>query len=410
MAGTSISSLQKAAESYSVTASYSEEDGFQTTKMTGNREIGLFKAQESMGKMDFLKLLTTQLQYQDPLSPMENTEFVAQLAQFSQLESTTGMEKAMQEMAQIFADSIDLQTFNSQSTTNASSVSLIGKEVRLRQNYFDWNGGNAPMTFKAHLGEKMSGVVKIVDGDGNVVKSIELKDKDETNAVTFTWDGKDDKGLKAEADRYNLIIEGQESNNSLYCFVEDFVNGVRFDSASGVLIRVNNSEIPIGNILEVKTPSGGTSGDGSISGGFTMAQALSMVGYIVKSEVNSVSYTPELAANVIPGVPAVNDSMSLNLDFGGTGSATILIKDSLGNIVHSQQVFANELIDGKIEIEKMNYNDSPSYTVEIASSNKNAFFYNESTISGVINKNGIPQLKAGGKTVDMSKVIELRAA
>ena len=54
---------------------------------------------EEMGQQAFLTLFTTQLQNQDPLDPVKNEAFVAQLAQFSQLEATTKMADSMSSMA-----------------------------------------------------------------------------------------------------------------------------------------------------------------------------------------------------------------------------------------------------------------------------------------------------------------------
>lgn len=70
------------------------------------------KTNDSLGKEDFLLLLVTQMQYQDPLEPTTNTEYVAQLAQFSELEQ--------------------MENLNS-TTVNTSAYSLVGKEVKIEQ-------------------------------------------------------------------------------------------------------------------------------------------------------------------------------------------------------------------------------------------------------------------------------------
>jgi len=74
-------------------------------------------ANQSLGKDDFLKLLLTQLQHQDPTSPMENTEFIAQMAQFSSLEQMTNMSAEFTKLASML------------NTTEA--VSTIGRTVEL---------------------------------------------------------------------------------------------------------------------------------------------------------------------------------------------------------------------------------------------------------------------------------------
>ena len=72
-------------------------------------------ASQQLGKDDFLKLLITQLSHQDPLSPMENTEFIAQMAQFSSLEQITNMSAGFNRLASML--------------TNSEAVNLTGKTV-----------------------------------------------------------------------------------------------------------------------------------------------------------------------------------------------------------------------------------------------------------------------------------------
>lgn len=78
-----------------------------------------------LDKDAFLKLLTTQLANQDPLSPMEDREFIAQLAQFSSLEQMTAMNKTMERTSEEMLEALDYMNLN-QMQANA----LILKEIR----------------------------------------------------------------------------------------------------------------------------------------------------------------------------------------------------------------------------------------------------------------------------------------
>ena len=74
-------------------------------------------ASQELGKDDFLKLLITQLANQDPLKPMENTEFIAQMAQFSSLEQMTNMSTGFTQLANMLSSS--------------EAVSTVGKTVQI---------------------------------------------------------------------------------------------------------------------------------------------------------------------------------------------------------------------------------------------------------------------------------------
>ena len=75
--------------------------------------------QQNLGRDDFLKILITQLSYQDPTAPMEDKEFIAQLAQFSSLEQMTSMAKDFSKLTALI--------------TGNEASSALGKNVELAE-------------------------------------------------------------------------------------------------------------------------------------------------------------------------------------------------------------------------------------------------------------------------------------
>lgn len=84
------------------------------------------KTSNELGKDDFLKLLITQLQNQDPTSPMENTEFIAQMAQFSSLEQMTNMSTSFSKMASFINSSEAASTLGKTVELNVGDASVTG--------------------------------------------------------------------------------------------------------------------------------------------------------------------------------------------------------------------------------------------------------------------------------------------
>ena len=111
------------------------------------------KANNQLGKDDFLKLLITQLSNQDPTNPMENTEFIAQMAQFSSLEQMTNMNESFGRMASMINSSQAATTIGKTVEIDAGDTTTRGvveattmgqnPQVLVNGMYYDLNKINA---------------------------------------------------------------------------------------------------------------------------------------------------------------------------------------------------------------------------------------------------------------------------
>ncbi len=192
---------------------------------------------KTLDKDDFLKLLVTQLSYQDPLNPTDSKEFTAQLAQFSSLEELTNMNSALSEI-------LDFQ----KSLQNAIMPSLIGKEVKI-------SGNSAYLTDKAELSYSLSGdaasvTVSIFDKTGKLVLSKNIESQAAGDNI-YVWDGKDTSGNQMPEGAYTFEIEAQDASGASIDVSSNssgIVTGVAFENNLTYLIldgynRINLSEI-----------------------------------------------------------------------------------------------------------------------------------------------------------------------
>lgn len=113
----------------------------------------------NLGKNAFLELLTTQLQYQDPLNPMDNTQFISQMAQFTSLEQMENMNANMTQFLRIQGLS--------------EGASLIGKTVE---------------TIDPETGETIEGkVVKVTFEDGNMYAYFDENTRVDVDGITAIY-------------------------------------------------------------------------------------------------------------------------------------------------------------------------------------------------------------------------------
>jgi flagellar basal-body rod modification protein FlgD len=149
----------------------------------------------------FLKLLTTQLKNQDPLSPLDANQFTAQIVQM------TGVEQ------QIYSNQLLEQLVNQGGAGLQNSVGLIGKTVAMIGDTNTLVGGQASWAYD-QTANAADVDLEIVDSTGRLVWQGKASD---TNAGRhpFVWDGKDLSGAqRPDGGEYRLIVSAKDSNGA----------------------------------------------------------------------------------------------------------------------------------------------------------------------------------------------------
>jgi flagellar basal-body rod modification protein FlgD len=198
-----------------------------------------------LGKDDFMKLLITQLRYQDPLNPMSGTEFAAQLAQFSSVEQLHNISEQL-------TMNLDASNLMTQSISNALAATMVGKDIKASGETFAYAG-----TGEARFGYTLPGaaesvVIKIQNEAGVVVKSIKGTGLSKGD-TTVTWDGLDEDGNRVAAGSYTFTVEAKDvSGNTIEArpYLFGRVTSVRF-KATGTVFVLDGVEIPLADVLEI---------------------------------------------------------------------------------------------------------------------------------------------------------------
>ncbi|MEW6507410.1 MAG: flagellar hook capping FlgD N-terminal domain-containing protein [Bacteroidota bacterium] len=202
----------------------------------------------TLGKDDFLKLMIQQLKNQDPLNPLDGTEYASQLAQFSSLEQLTNLNASI-------TKSMDVNYLLTQSINNTMVATLIGKEVKI-----DGNNLNVMDQEKIDLGYDLPAqaknvVVKIVDSNGNVIRL--LDGNADAGRSKVSWDLCDNNGEKVRNGNYTFEVEAYNMNGEKMTFskyIIGLIDGVRFTN-NGSMLLVGGAEYSISDILEILNSS-----------------------------------------------------------------------------------------------------------------------------------------------------------
>jgi len=199
---------------------------------------------DSLSQADFMKLLTTQLSYQDPTKPVDNVEMVSQMAQISSLSGITSLNNTLNTMSSSMTSSQALM-----------ASSLVGQKALV-------NSSSSYLT----SGNTLSGVVptgtdgatdltlSIVNSAGEVVRQY-TSSGSVTGDIPFTWDGNDSNGTAVASGNYtvkaNGLVKGvsQDLTPQLYGQVESVTLGNTTTPTTVALQGLGSYQL--GQLLEI---------------------------------------------------------------------------------------------------------------------------------------------------------------
>lgn len=155
-----------------------------------------------LGRDAFLRLLIAQLENQDPTNPQENGEFVAQLAQFSQLEESQKMSIAFELFSSTF-----------QSTQHLQATSLVGRAVHVESSYTQLGESEAISVMAQFDDAVQAASLHVYDQAGTLVDSFELGPQEEGRRE-FIWTGYDGQDERFPPGVYHFEVTASQGGES----------------------------------------------------------------------------------------------------------------------------------------------------------------------------------------------------
>lgn len=201
-------------------------------------------SKNELGQQEFLHLLTTQMRNQDPMNPLDGTEFASQLAQFNTVEQLIGVNDELKVLK-------SSQELMSVSMINSMATSLTGKNVKALSNQVQVDAaGTANIHYELNNSAEEVEII-IRNEAGNEVRR-EILSGVPSGENTWGWDGKNSEGRDVAEGQYTVEIAAKNGDNEVgsLIFTEGIAEKVRFQG-DGVYIMVNGIPVPISDVQEV---------------------------------------------------------------------------------------------------------------------------------------------------------------
>jgi len=195
-----------------------------------------------LNQSQFLELMITQLNNQDPMKPMESGDFLGQLAQFGTVNGIAELQKSVVSMAEALQSNQALQ-----------ASTLVGRSALLESDVLTVGAG--PAAGMAEL-PQAAGDVKVLvkDGVGQVVREMKLGTRD-AGPVEFTWDGTGDNGIELAPGNYRFEVQADIGGTTerLQTYARERIDSVTLsrDGSPPTLNLANATTVSLAAVKEI---------------------------------------------------------------------------------------------------------------------------------------------------------------
>ncbi len=199
--------------------------------------------QKALGQNDFLKLLTVQMQNQDPTNPVDNTKMIADMANFSSLQAMQDLNKTVGSMSQML-----------KMTQAMQASSLVGHDVVIPGSKINLVSGSEPVAL-VDLDQPLTDVhAQIRDANGTVVKEYTWATLP-SGQGDLRWDGTDNNGNALAVGKYTLSAWGTNSEGArseVGTLVATKVSSVGLSTDGAILNMADGSQSSLDNIQQIR--------------------------------------------------------------------------------------------------------------------------------------------------------------
>lgn len=190
----------------------------------------------SLGQADFLRLMTEQMKYQDPLKPMDNKEFLGQLAQFSTVQGIEQMQSAMGSMANVMESDQALR-----------AAALVGRDALVSADAVRIGEGGS-LKGSVLNGDASQIRIDVIDASGKIVRSLPMAGEADGDTA-WEWDGRNDQGQPVPAGAYK--VRAYSGSSALDVQFAARIDSVSIESGGLVLNLSGLGSQPLSSIRRI---------------------------------------------------------------------------------------------------------------------------------------------------------------